>query len=179
MPVRKPHNMRHLTRVDGAWWVRFFKGTKMQAQASFADSKCGGRNGALRAAQAWRDATEQALAPVRSAVGLRSKPSPAKRSGCPVGISASLRRDRRKMWEPRYLVFSVAYTNAQGKKTNKVFQAGNIESITPADHRHAALTAQACRDEWVWCRTHGQRFNPAKYGAWRTDKLYPFSPPAS
>lgn len=177
MPRRNEHTMRNITRVDGAWWVRFFHGRRVLDQAYFADSKLGGYRAALRKAKAWRDAAEVNLGPTRATSGLRSRPMPHKRSGCPVGISAAIRSDRRNQGRSRYLVFSVAYRKPDGRVTNKVFQVGNIETITPADSRHAALTAQACRDEYAWCRAQKRPFDPRSYADWRNTTRYPFVPP--
>lgn len=177
MPKRNEYSLRNITRVDGAWWVRFFQGRRVLDQAYFADSKHGGYDAALREAQVWRDLVEIELGPTRATNGLRCRPMPGKRSGCPVGISAAIRSDRRKQGHPRYLAFSVAYRKPNGRVTNKVFQVGNIETITPADSRHAALTAQACRNEYAWCRAQKRPFDPRRYADWRNTAHYPFVPP--
>jgi hypothetical protein len=169
--------MRNITRVDGAWWVRFFHGRLVLDHAYFSDRQLGGYDAALQKAQGWRNAAEVDLGPVRALSGLRCQPMPHKRSGCPVGISASIRSDRRRRGGPLYLVFSVAYRKSDGRATNKVFQVGNIETITPADSQHAALTAQACRDEYAWCREHKRPFDPSRYADWRNATYYPFEAP--
>jgi hypothetical protein len=60
---------RNITRMDYAsrggywtrgWWVRLRRRTKLHTKF-FSDEKCGGRDGALKQAQAWRDGMDSVL----------------------------------------------------------------------------------------------------------------------
>lgn len=173
MSNRKPHDLRNIVRMDGAWWVRFFQGTAVLAQASFADSKRGGYDAALREAQDWRNTAEANLG---GRSHFRRRPMRNKRSDAPVGVSATIYLDKRR--GTQHLRFSVAYRKADGRKTNKVFET-NIDHLNLPDWKAMAATAQAFREEYVWCVDRGLPFDPKRYADWRQERRYPFAPPIS
>ena len=173
--------MPKVTLGAGVFWGRFFANRAVLSQRSFAFSKYGGEELALESAKRWRARELRRLtsAGLMRRSGLRSRPMSGKLSACPVGISASIRGDKRKRSGTKYLAYQVAYVTTTGAKTNKTFQVGNVDVITLADMRHAARAAMACRDEYVWCREKNRPFTLARYRNWRHDKVYPFVPPNS
>ena len=143
----------------------------IEHSASFSWAQYAGESGALEAAVEWRDAKLEELG--QRQILLRDKPLRHKKSGCPAGITAYFRVDRRREGHPQYLTYGVNYIQ-DGKARTKSFQVGNIEIISQLDKEHAALSAMAFRDEYVWCRHSGVAFQPNRYNNWRVEKMYPF-----
>lgn len=144
---------------------------------SFSWTHYAGESKALVAAVQWRDAKLAELGMPLST--LRKTPLRHKKSGCPAGITAYYRVDKRREGLPQYLTYGVNYRNSKGKACTKSFQVGHVEIISQEDKEHAALTAMAFREEYVWCRLHGVDFAPERYVSWRRETLYPFVAPAT
>ena len=166
----------HITIPNwSAYQVRIVR-DGVEHSESFSWKGYAGESKALEAAVLWRDATLAALGTCES--GLRAKPLRNKKSGCPAGITAYLRTDRRREGLPQYLTFGVHYSQS-GKNRTKSFQVGNVEIISQPNKEHAALTAVAFRDDYVWCRRNNVAFCPERYVNWRHETLYPFNAPTA
>lgn len=143
--------------------------------ASFSWSHYGGTRKALSAAVKWRDSMMIGLPPAGNATGgFRQSPLSHKSTWGRVGVTCYTHVDKRKAGHPEYLRFGVNWTDATGKRRTKSFQAGPLETLTPADKLHAANTANAFRTEWEHCQSTGTLFDPARYADWRQQRLYPF-----
>lgn len=67
-PLAKPHERRYITRVGpdgGTGWNVFLRRSGLNFRKRFSDTKYGGEDGAMAAAQAWRD-TKDRLHPAMS-----------------------------------------------------------------------------------------------------------------
>lgn len=91
------------------------------------------------------------------------------------GVVKQFRVDRRKPSHPKYLVFAVSWQDETGKNRMSSFQAGNVESITPAEIRHAEQTAIAFREAYEHARLNNLKFNPQAFSQWRSLQCYPWT----
>ena len=162
----------NITLLNGnTYQVRILRGSQ-EFSASFSARE----PDALSKAISWRDAKLALLPPASNSFGsYKSTPLKNKTSWYRVGIS--------RYWSPSsrdsgalYLRFGVNWMDSEGVKRVKSFQVGRQGTISAEQERHAALTAEAFRDEWEHAQCHGLAFDSAKYRDWRTTTLYPFSP---
>lgn len=94
-----------------------------------------------------------------------------------VGVTRRLRIDRRKAAQPTYLVFSVNWKDADGRLRITGFQAGNSETVTAQEERHAEQTAVAFREAYEWARINNLKFRPEAFSCWRSVQCYPWRNP--
>ncbi|MBD8527467.1 hypothetical protein [Pseudomarimonas arenosa] len=91
------------------------------------------------------------------------------------GVVRAIRVDRRKPSNPHYLAFSVNWKDENGKNHVSSFQAGNVDTVTPADIKHAEQTAIAFREAYEYARHNNLKFKPEAFSAWRSLQCYPWS----
>ena len=152
---KKPHELRNITRMDSptfkkyasrAWWVRFrLKGDNVSQY--FYDSKHGGKEQSLEAAQIFRDSIEKkiALMPVTKA-----EPNRKNTSGV-VGVYKSDRVTRKKSGRTyAYPHWFASWLEPSGKRKSKGF------SISTHGEAGALRLALQARDEAV-ARITGSR----------------------
>ncbi|SER40384.1 MULTISPECIES: hypothetical protein [Pseudomonas] len=159
-----------------AYQVRIMRGD-YEYSATFAWSRFVSKEKALRAAVNWRDRMLAKLPNAGNGRGsFRTSPMAHKRSVGRVGITRYLKKDRRRLGCPVYLVYGVNWTDDQGRKRVKQFQVGRMGTFECHQEMHASLTAEAFRTEWEFCRSTGQVFEPDPYQCWKEVELYPFLP---
>lgn len=147
--------------------------------ASFSWSIYGSKEIALQEAVVWRDKLLAKLPPAGNGRGsFRREPMAHKRSHGRVGITRYIKRDYRRVGTPEYLVFGVNWTDSEGARVTQ-FQAGRLGAMDWKDELHAALTAEAFRTEWEFCRASNLSFASERYRQWSEFVLYPFEPPES
>lgn len=150
-------------------------GTEFSKSFSFSKSK--NKSKAISDAVAWRDSIKKILPPaIRSESGYLKRPQSNKRSVNRPGITRYITKDKRRIGNPSYLVYGVNYTDKNGQSKVKSFQVGKLDTFNHSDELHAAMTAEAFRSEWEWCKDHKKEFNDQKYKGWKKDTKYPFTP---
>ena len=150
-------------------------GKEFSKSFSFAKSK--DKKKAISDATLWRDSIKNILPPPRrSEGGYLKRPQSNKKSVNRSGITRYITKDKRKIGNPSYLVYGVNYTDSVGKPKIKSFQVGKLDSFNHGDEIHAAMTAEAFRSEWEWCKDHKLEFDDQKYNGWKKDTKYPFTP---
>lgn len=145
--------------------------------ATFAWSRYGSKDQALREAVVWRDAMLARLPPAATSLGsFRRTAQKNKRSYGRVGITRYIGVDRRKVGSPGYLRFAVNWVDGTGKPMVTSFQVGKVGSFTWEVELHGACTAEAFRTQWEYCQAMGHSFDPSRYEGWKTNNYYPFDP---
>lgn len=160
----------------GAFQVRISRDCR-EYTASFSPSRYDSPEAALIAAVKWRDKMLARLQPpANGRGGFRLAPMAHKRSHGRVGITRYIKRDHRRVGTPEYLVYGVNWTDDEGNPRVKQFQVGRIGCMDWKDELHAAMTAEAFRTEWEFCRQYNLPFDSERYRSW-DQPLYPFDPP--
>lgn len=144
----------------------------------FTKREFGTKKKALQAAVEWRDRMLEKLPPPANKRGryllVKCRPDP---SVARVGVTRYLTADSRRVGSTMYVRYGVCWTDPQGHRRIKNFQAGRADDFDHALDLRAGQTAVAFRDEWEYCIDHGIAFDPGRYRNWRAQRLYPFRPP--
>ena len=160
--------MKNITQpYPGAFQVRIVKQGKERSRL-FSFSHWGGKKKALAAAISWRDQLKVILNlnDKRVLTVPRNNLSTGIR-----GISRSVHTDYRK--NLKYLVYSVCWTDAKGKKRNKGFRVGNIDIVDKTIDSKAFEAAKKFRKDYEKHVDNNSvySFDPNKYLKWREQEM--------
>lgn len=155
----------HITIPDcNSYQVRIVRSGVEQSK-SFSFS--GNPARALALAVAWRDQLLAVVGIAGNDLGeFRTVPLSHKKSGCPVGVTCYLRKDKRRNSRKEYLVYGVHF-KLGGKSTTKSFQVGDINVVTTAQCEQASATALAFRQAYVLASKQGTTLNLEDWINWR------------
>lgn len=157
-------NMTHITIPwKGAFQVRIVLQGKERSRL-FSWKPWGGKKAALIAANSWRD---QVLIVYDINPNRLTHACKNNRSTGVLGVCRRINEDKRK--DLFYLVYNVNWNDWTGKKRNKTFQVGNIETYDPEMDHHAFETACEFRREYEkhWDNNSIEKFDDGKYLNWR------------
>ncbi|MEE9338809.1 MAG: hypothetical protein V3U87_12085 [Methylococcaceae bacterium] len=159
--------MQHITQpYKGAFQVRIVLKKKERSRL-FSWKPWGGKKKALIAANSWRSQVLAAydINPNRLQHACKNNLS----TGF-LGVCRRVNEDKRK--ELFYLVYNVNWNDHTGKKRNKSFQVGNVETYSDEMDAHAFETAVEFRKEYEkhWDNNTLEKFDTGKYLGWK-DKL--------
>lgn len=172
---RLPHHITEPGNFPG-YQVRITR-AGVEHSRCFAKGEYGSKRKALQAAKEWRDQM-LAILPGPSNTGkYRTVKSRPYTSMPRVGVTRYLTVDNRRAGSGMYIRYGVCWTDPQGYRRIKNFQAGRADDADHALDLRAGQTAVAFRDEWEYCIDHGRPFDPGKYSNWRAQRLYPFRTP--
>jgi hypothetical protein len=163
--IAEPAYLVHLMRNHRLYQRKFpFSGGRDKAQA-------------LADAQAWLAQLLLTLPPRQTFTRKRPYLKACmrhKRTCDRVGIHRAIKHGRHRNADTWYVVFMINWIDDQGRTRNKTFYAGNVDTLTDADERHAYQTALAFREHWEHCQDTHTPFDPTKYKRWHQVTCYPF-----